>query len=305
MNIKALNAFRAIVTEGSAAQAAQKLNTSQPAISRLIAILERELKLNLFHRTRRRLVLTTEGSEFYKETEKILFNLSQIPRIADEIRRQNYRSISVVVMPRAISGWVAPATAQFMADHPDIRLSVDERRLYDLEQWVAGRHYDIGVGVLPANHPEIETRTIFRARAEVLMPADHALSKRDEISAADLKSETLIGHWPGLLPREQMDDVFNSAGIEPKYVMETSSYQLACSLVGQGAGLTICDRITAASAPGPNTVTRPLTPAKWMHFGVLLPKGAPQNDVVDELITYLRGDIERREELGRLEAVDP
>ena len=88
MNINALMAFRAIVAEGSVAAAAQRLNRSQPAVSRMIAVLEHELKLRLFHRTRRRLALSDEGRAFYKETERILSGLNEIPKIAADIRER-------------------------------------------------------------------------------------------------------------------------------------------------------------------------------------------------------------------------
>lgn len=305
MNIKALTAFRAVVTEGSAAQAAQKINMSQPAVSRLIAILERELNLKLFYRTRRRLVLTREGGEFYKETERILYNLSQIPRIAEEIRERHFRSLSVVVMPRALDGWIAPALARFTADNPDIRLSVDERRITDLEQWIAGRHYDIGIGVLPIRHPDIETKPIFRARAEVLMHKKHRLAKRKGIEASDLDGENIIGPMPGLQPREQVDDIFKSVGIEPNYIIETSTYRVSCALVAEQAGITICDMITAAAVRNSETVLRPLNPPKWTTFGALWPRGTPPNSIAEALMTYLQEDASRMEIQNRLESTMP
>jgi DNA-binding transcriptional LysR family regulator len=61
MNIKALRAFRAVVAEGSVIGASRTMNLSQPAVSRLLALLEAELRLTLFLRVRRRLVLTDEG----------------------------------------------------------------------------------------------------------------------------------------------------------------------------------------------------------------------------------------------------
>jgi len=64
MNIKALKAFRLIVINGSLATAAQSMHLSQPAVSRLISLLEHEAKLQLFYRTRRRLTLTPEGEAF-------------------------------------------------------------------------------------------------------------------------------------------------------------------------------------------------------------------------------------------------
>jgi DNA-binding transcriptional LysR family regulator len=86
LNIKKLKCFRAVVIHGSLVAAANVMNLSQPATSRLISTLEDELKLKLFKREKRRLVLTPEGKEFYRETEKILSNLDDLPRIVQEIK---------------------------------------------------------------------------------------------------------------------------------------------------------------------------------------------------------------------------
>src|SRR3546814_19982826 len=64
MNIRALQAFRLVVSEGSVAGAARAMHISQPAVSRLVALLEAEFRLTLFRRRRPRLVLTHEGPAF-------------------------------------------------------------------------------------------------------------------------------------------------------------------------------------------------------------------------------------------------
>ena len=70
MNIKALRAFRLVVSEGSVNAAAKALCLSQPAVSRLIALLESELKLTLFLRDGRRMVLTEQGAAFLQEAAR-------------------------------------------------------------------------------------------------------------------------------------------------------------------------------------------------------------------------------------------
>ncbi|WP_145975925.1 LysR family transcriptional regulator, partial [Ruegeria atlantica] len=66
MNIKALRAFRATLSEGTLVAASEILHLSQPAISRLISGLEAELGLTLFDRSGRNLTPTREGLAFYR-----------------------------------------------------------------------------------------------------------------------------------------------------------------------------------------------------------------------------------------------
>src|SRR3546814_5776780 len=89
MNLKSLRLFRLIVLHGSLASAAERLHLSQSAASRLIALLEDEIRLKLFTRARRRLLLTPEGELFFQEAEQILMGVDEIPLIAEDIRGKN------------------------------------------------------------------------------------------------------------------------------------------------------------------------------------------------------------------------
>ena len=127
LNIKSLMAFQAIVQEGSASAAADKLAMSNPGVSRHIQTLEHQLKMRLFHRTRRRLILTEEGAQFYAETERILRNISELPNIARDIRSSVVRSMRVIAMPRHLAGIISPAIANFREKFRETTLTVDVR----------------------------------------------------------------------------------------------------------------------------------------------------------------------------------
>ena len=273
MNIKALRAFSHTLSEGSIAGASAIMHLSQPAVSRLISALEGELRLELFHRTGRRLVPTPEGLAFYREAGRILDNLDEIPRIAADIRGGRTETVRLVTMPRIAAALASPAVTAFMARVPQARVNLDVRARREAGKWLAGREYDLGVGALPVDHPDIGTELLIRARAQAVMPAGHALAARDEIRAEDLAGQPLITLMPGLLLRHQVDDLFRSAGLNPKYACEVASSQLACQLVADGAGITIADSLTTQPL-GERVVLRPVVPERWMSFGLLLPVSA-------------------------------
>jgi DNA-binding transcriptional LysR family regulator len=86
MNLKRLQAFRAVLETGSVTHAALRLHTTQPAVSRLISDLEKELGLALFVRQRQRLVPTEEGRMFFREAERALAAVDRIVDVARDIR---------------------------------------------------------------------------------------------------------------------------------------------------------------------------------------------------------------------------
>jgi DNA-binding transcriptional LysR family regulator len=287
MNINALLAFRTVVLDGSASAAAARMNLSQPAVSRLISQLEHELKLPLFHRRGRRLVVTEEGRAFFHDADRILGALGQIPAIAAGIRLGLPKSLQLVVMPRVAHGWVAPAIARFHADNPATLLGIDVLRRNDMESWLAVRQYDLGIGALPARHADIDTVPMLRARACAFVAPGHPLAKRRKVSPSQLVRHRLIGLTKGLLPRDQVDDIFRSEGIVADYVIETTATSLACSMAAHGIGVTITDPLSASGDVN-NLVAIPIHPAKWMTFGLLVRRNAQIDPLAAQLIDCLR-----------------
>lgn len=245
------------------------MSLSAPAASRLIAILETEMKLRLFNRTRRRLMLTREGESFYRDAEHILAGFDEIPRIAADIRSRSQRQLRLVTGPRIGQGLLSPALALFRQAHPGIRVSVDLQSRFGIEGSVGTRLYDLGIISLPVSHPlvEIENRPLFRVRVEAILPEGHRLAARRSVTAQDLAAEPLLGLWPGQQWRRQMDDFFSSGGVRPQYAVETRSSLMACQLVRNGAGVAMLDRVCAQAIDLRGLVMRPLEPERWILFG--------------------------------------
>jgi len=292
LNIKKLKCFRAVVVHGSLVAAASVMNLSQPATSRLISTLEDELKLKLFKREKRRLVLTPEGKEFYRETEKILSNLEDLPRIVREIKEGGTRTLRIVALARLANSLVSPALARFVKEHPDQRFSVDVRGHRDIEQWVAGRHYDIAVALTkPCNHPSVIQRPFFDTDAMVMIPTGHPLESAEAVSARDLAEHDIIALASGLRPRLQMEEIFQAAGVELNCKIETTSSVLACQMVAEGLGVTIIDRLTALAVDRTRFCLRPLAPRYRLQFVLLFPPGFEETPATTSLVRCLREEV--------------
>ncbi len=281
-----------MVIHGSLVAAASIMNLSQPATSRLISTLEDELKLKLFKREKRRLVLTPEGKEFYRETEKILSNLEDLPRIVREIKEGGTRTLRIVALARLANSLVSPALARFVKEHPGQRFSVDVRGHRDIEQWVAGRHYDIAVALTkPCNHPAVIQRPFFDTDAMAMIPRGHPLEAADAVSARQMAEHDIIALASGLRPRLQMEEIFQAAGVELNSKIETTSSVLACQMVAEGLGVTIIDRLTALAVDTSRFCLRPLAPRYRLQFVLLFPPGFEETPATTSLVRCLRDEV--------------
>lgn len=283
LNIKSLLAFQAIVQEGSASAAADKLAMSNPGVSRHIQTLEHQLKMRLFHRTRRRLVLTEEGARFYAETERILRNISELPNIARDIRSSVVRSMRVIAMPRHLGPIVSPAIAEFRKQFRETKMTVEILRRSKLGEWIEGRGFDVGFGTLPLDEQNLEVLPVFRTPLMVAMRADDALAGAEVVTPHDLSKRGQIALPRGSIPRRQSDEVMQSAGREATYTIETTDFAFACHHCMHSGDLFLVDPISASSF-APNLVCRPLWTKRWISFGAFLRLDSRRSDAIDALI---------------------
>ncbi len=305
MNIKALRAFRAVVAGGSVNAAAQTLNLSQPAVSRLITLLESELRLPLFNRDRRRLVLTEEGAAFEREASRILASLDEIPRIAAEIRANHVRRLRMVTMPRTALSVVTPAVARFVQENPEVEVSLDVRSRRDLELWIDGREYDFGFGNVPVPHRAAVGMQMVRTSLQVLLPRGHPLEKRDFLTVEDIAGERLVAQFSGLLLRRQIDELFSAYDVAPRRILLAGSSEITQHLVANGAGITLIDRLSTLALDPEKVSIRPFKPDRWVTFGVIRHRTGDLDPLSLSMIDYLRREIAKHREPGSIEPLQP
>lgn len=294
MNHKALCAFRLIVERGSLSLAAAGMNLSQPAVSRLIALLEAELDLTLFDRSGRSLKMTNEGIAFYHATKHILIGLDEIPRIAKDISMGDNR-LKLITTRRISQGLVSAALATMRKENPSVRCMVDVLFRIDMENLVGMRRFDVAIASLPVKHALVEVINdpLFKVRIEAVVPNNHALAGRQHVGATDLAGEELIGLWQDQLWRRQIDDFLRTAGVTGNYVIETRSSLMACRLVSDGVGVAFLDRISALGLDLSGVRLKPLEPARWLSFGAIHYRDQPLTSNALKFIDVLRRTIER------------
>ncbi|MGE3229573.1 MAG: LysR family transcriptional regulator [Hyphomicrobium sp.] len=292
MNLKALRAFRLIVERGSLSVASSVLGLSQPATSRLVAMLEDELNLKLFDRSGRTLRVSESGAAFYAGTKHILAGLDEIPQIAKDIQTGE-KQFKLLTTHRIAQGLVSPTLARLRKDRPKIRFSVDVLSRFELDNLIGMRRFDLAIASLPVTHAliEIENHAMFRVRLEAVLPRSHRLAAQKTVTAADLSGEDLIGLWPDQLWRQQLNDFLRAGGETGRYVVETRSSLMAWQMAADGVGIAVFDRLCARGFDLDSIVFRPLEPARWIQFGYIHHRGHSLSRNAKEFLDYLRAAI--------------
>ncbi len=123
MDLFHLEAFVAVVREGSFSKAAKALYRTQPAVSQIIRRLEDELGQSLFDRSSRRGVLTDAGQVLLEHAERLInFREQALAAVADV---RHLRSGQLVIATNELTClYLLPLLHEYRKLHPAVRLSV-------------------------------------------------------------------------------------------------------------------------------------------------------------------------------------
>jgi DNA-binding transcriptional LysR family regulator len=300
MGLKHVEAFRAVFVTGSMTQAAQRMHTSQPQISRLIGQLEAITQFPLFDRSGGRLRPTVDGSRFFQEVEKTFIGLAGLEASAVSIRSFGMGRLSVAAMPRLAGGMLTRITARFKADYPHVMVSIRSGTASAVHNWVNSGLCDTGLAMLYDEVAGVHVEPVLKTRCVAIMPKGHRLAQKKTLRPADFADEAFISFATGSPLYDRIDTIFGQAGVTRRIVAETDLGASVCALVAAGLGISIINPIAAHDeSAGAALITRPFNPAVPVTIALFYPPYAARGRLIDVFSEYARKVMS--EELGYLE----
>ena len=142
MEIKQVQYFLAVAEAGSFSVAAEDLYISQSSLSKQIIALEKELDIQLFDRSKRKISLTDGGRAFHKHALKL--NEIHKALVADlEEYRKTASSLSIVAIPVIAQYGITSYIAQFKSAYPNINFTLEEREASTILPALNSSQYDL------------------------------------------------------------------------------------------------------------------------------------------------------------------
>lgn len=241
MELRHLRYFVAVAEELHFGHAATRLHTSQPSLSQQIQDLERELRVELFLRTKRRVALTPAGTRFLKEARDILASAQRAAGLAREAARGDARRLSIGISPETDWIFVGKALRLFAEHAPSVDVVFQNLTPEAQVDALRGGRIDVGFVGLPLEAEGMVTERTGRARLVVAVPEKHPLARKKGLRLEDLSKESYV-LWPRHLSPgayDQLLAVFRRAGFGPPIAMEGEIPSTRTVLGMIAAGLTI------------------------------------------------------------------
>ena len=287
MNLRHVEAFRAVMTTGTTARAAEVLHVSQPAISKAVGQLERSVGFALFHRIKGRLQPTAEGRLLHREIEETFAGLAHLRGAAARIRDHGSGELRVACLS-ALSTTVVPrALHAFLDRHQGVAVTFQARMSSVVRDLVAEGRFDLGIVADEIDQAGVEVRPFARYRVAVALPEGHPLERLEVIHAADLAGEPFIALAPEDTTRREAERAFAAAGITVRALLETPYSTTICAMVAAGIGVGLVNPLTAEPYVGQGLTLRPFEPALHFRTLLILPPGRPPSRIMEEFIADL------------------
>lgn len=237
MELLWLKYFQTAASLGHITKAAEQLYISQPALSKIIRLLEDELQAPLFDRVGKRVELNENGRILLKYTNRIFAELESARTEIGETSEKGARTVRFSVL--AGSQLLPDILMKFRRLHPDISFSLQQQPTGE-----SGGSYDLQLfsSAQPLHTPG--TQCLLREEILLAIPQKHPLASRDSISLTALKEAPFISLQQGLGLSNIMDYYCQMIGFTPHVVMESDSPATLRSLIQLGMGVSFLPAAT-------------------------------------------------------------
>ena len=251
-----LTELRYVVTlarERHFGRAAERCHVSQPTLSVAVKKLEDELGIPLFERSKSSIRVTETGQRIIEQAQRVLDQVGVIRDMAQDGKNQLNSPLKVGAI-YTIGPYLFPhLLPELRRAAPDMPLYIEENYTANLRQKLRHSDLDAIIVALPFDEPEVVTLPLYD---EPLLPADHPLTEKDEITAEEMSKEQLLLLGPGHCFRDQVLEscpplvdaiTHRSDGGQPQLVTEGSSLETIRHMVASGLGITVLP-LSAATA---------------------------------------------------------
>lgn len=296
MNYRQLEAFRAVMETGSVTRAADHLYVSQPAISKMLALLERSCGFELFERLGNRLVPTIEAKVLIGEVDRLFVGMEQVERRAQDIRDLRSGHLAIAAFPAIGTRYLPKIIARFHEMQPDVRTTLVTKSGRTLLELVGSNQVDLGVGLLSAHHAGVELMPAGGYPGVCVMHPQHPLARKSRISAADLDDVPFISLGSEDRSRHLVDHAFEQYPIRRNIVAEAYQAEAACALAAAGLGVAIVEPFSASGFSAKELAVRPFKPTVMFTMWFMVPSARPRSRLLEAFMSLLLdavGDLER------------
>lgn len=238
-----LRAFVAVAKLGSFRAAAADLNLSQPALSRRIEKLEDALGVRLFHRTTRKVDLTTVGREFSHRANQLLNSLEESLMGIRGVAAHISGEVTIACIPSAVRYFLPGILQAFRSQFPRILVRIIDQGANEVLTSVLRNEADFGLNYIGTQEPDLEFQSILKEQFVVACRTEHPLARKKKVTWAELTAYDYMSVTKASGNRFMLDLALAEQPQRPRWFCEAQHVSTLVSLVEAGVGIAAVPRM--------------------------------------------------------------
>ena len=202
MELRVLKYFLAVAREENITKAAALLHLTQPTLSRQLMQLEEELGVQLFHRSRYRIVLTDDGMLLRRRAQELV-DLAE--KAARELRQKDQLRSEISIGSGDLEGMalLAQLLASFQKRYPEVTYQIYSGNADHTKERIEGGTLDLGLLLEPVDISKYDfIRMPVKEQWGVLIHENEPLAQKERVTPEDLANVPLILTHRELILRE-------------------------------------------------------------------------------------------------------
>jgi len=236
MDVPELRAFLAVVDEGGFRAASRALYVSQPAVTRMVARVESELRGPVLTRGPGGVKLTPHGEQLVPMARRLIALLDQVRNTS---HMRGMATLRLGTAATAAGSFLARFLSEWIPAHPELRIQM----LHDGAARLRARLEDdeCDAAIVAAPVPDaFDHLPITTVRVQAFLPPGHPLAGSHEpLSVHDLHGQRLLVNGRPFLSTELLFSACRLAGSEPEIVYECGVGQTLAALAEAGLGIAV------------------------------------------------------------------
>jgi LysR family cys regulon transcriptional activator len=241
-------------------ETAKALHTSQPGVSKAIIELEEELGIEIFARHGKRLKRITEpGEHVLQSIEIILREVGNLRKIGDQYSAQDSGTLSIATTHTQARYVLPIPVAKLREKYPKVNISLHQGAPDQVAQMLLQDVAEIGIATESLSaYDELVTLPCYEWQHVLVLPLDHPLAQKENLSLEDIASETIITYHPSFTGRGRIDQAFAAKKLHPRIALEAIDSDVIKTYVRLGLGIGIVAEMAVEDDPVKDLAVRPL-----------------------------------------------
>ncbi|QKG85292.1 LysR family transcriptional regulator [Kroppenstedtia pulmonis] len=253
MTLAQLQVFITAAESGSFTRAADSLGYTQSAVSQMVNSLEKELGVQLFHRSRSGIATTGIGERMLSHARHILQITSCMQQEAASAQGLEEGVLRIGSIPSVAAKVLPSLIGSFRRRFPQVDIVLFEGEHEEIHNWITSSVVDVGFTSMPDK--ELHTIPLLWDEMRVILPDQHSLKDEPFLTFSQIRDRCFI------MPKDHsIKQLLRANGITPDVTFEVRDVTTILAMVQEWIGVTIVPELYLPEVK-PKVVALPLRPA--------------------------------------------